>query len=464
MVSDWQQVRLGEIVDFTPKRTIKKGTVAPFISMADVTENSKFITEVFEKEYTGGGSRFANGDTLFARITPCLQNGKCSKVSGMENTETGHGSTEFIVMAAKTPVYDEDYVYYLARLPKFRAYAESRMIGSTGRQRVSWQDLEEYEFAAPPPNERKDIGSFLSNLDDKIELNRQMNETLEAMAQALFKSWFVDFDPVIDNALAAGNAIPDEFAERAKQRKAIEKKDNADIQSLFPDEFEFTEEMGWIPKGWEISTLGQESDFSNGYAFKSKELTAESKDAFHVFKMGHIKRGGGFNYDGTKSYFPIEAAKDLERYLLKKGDLLMAMTDMKSSMALLGHTALMPEDDKFLVNQRVGRLSVKEDATLNYPYIYIYSNLDTTIGELRSRANSGVQVNLSTAEIKATNILVPSRSVHDIFNVKAISFFEKTFLNDRLNRKLAETRDTLLPKLMSGEICISDAEALVENV
>lgn len=464
MVSDWQQVRLGEIVDFTPKRTIKKGTVAPFISMADVTENSKFITEVFEKEYTGGGSRFANGDTLFARITPCLQNGKCSKVSGMENTETGHGSTEFIVMAAKTPVYDEDYVYYLARLPKFRAYAESRMIGSTGRQRVSWQDLEEYEFAAPPPNERKDIGSFLSNLDDKIELNRQMNETLEAMAQALFKSWFVDFDPVIDNALAAGNAIPDEFAERAKQRKAIEKKDNADIQSLFPDEFEFTEEMGWIPKGWEISTLGQESDFSNGYAFKSKELTSESKDAFHVFKMGHIKRGGGFNYDGTKSYFPIEAAKDLERYLLKKGDLLMAMTDMKSSMALLGHTALMPEDDKFLVNQRVGRLSVKEDATLNYPYIYIYSNLDTTIGELRSRANSGVQVNLSTAEIKATNILVPSRSVHDIFNVKAISFFEKTFLNDRLNRKLAETRDTLLPKLMSGEICISDAEALVENV
>ncbi len=216
MVNDWKEVSLGKIVNFTPKRTIKKGTTAPFISMADVTENSKFIKEVFEKEYTGGGSRFANGDTLFARITPCLQNGKCSKVSGMENTEIGHGSTEFIVMAAKMPEYDEDYIYYLARLPKFRAYAESRMIGSTGRQRVSWQDLEEYEFAAPPPNERKDIGSFLSSLDDKIELNHQMNETLEAMVQVLFKSWFVDFDPVIDNALAAGNAIPDAFAERAE--------------------------------------------------------------------------------------------------------------------------------------------------------------------------------------------------------------------------------------------------------
>ena len=324
--------------------------------------------------------------------------------------------------------------------------------------------LNDLKIKLPPLPEQQAIAHILGSLDDKIELNRQMNETLEAMAQALFKSWFVDFDPVIDNALVAGNPIPDELLERAEQRKEIEKADNSDIQNLLPNEFEFTEEMGWIPKGWEISTLGQESDFSNGYAFKSKELTAESKDAFHVFKMGHIKRGGGFNYNGTKSYFPIEAAKDLERYLLKKGDLLMAMTDMKSSMALLGHTALMPEDDKFLVNQRVGRLSVKEDATLNYPYIYIYSNLDTTIDELRSRANSGVQVNLSTAEIKATNILVPSKSVHDIFDVKAISFFEKTFLNDQLNRKLAETRDTLLPKLMSGELRIPDATALVENL
>ncbi len=323
--------------------------------------------------------------------------------------------------------------------------------------------LNDLKIKLPPLPEQKSIAHILGSLDDKIELNRQMNETLEAMAQALFKSWFVDFDPVIDNALAAGNAIPDEFIERAEQRKGIEKKDNSDIQALFPDEFEFTEEMGWIPKGWKISTLGQESDFSNGYAFKSKELTAAPEDAFYVFKMGHIKRGGGFNYDGTKSYFPIESAKDLERYLLKKGDLLMAMTDMKSSMALLGHTALMPEDDKFLVNQRVGRLSVKEDATLNYPYIYIYSNLDTTISELRSRANSGVQVNLSTAEIKATNILVPSKSVHDIFDVKAVSFFEKTFLNDQLNRKLAETRDTLLPKLMSGELRIPDAAAFVDE-
>lgn len=356
------------------------------------------------------------------------------------------------------------YLLFAYLSPQFQEEIRKRTNYGATVERIALKELPSFPIKIPPLPEQKAIAHILGSLDDKIELNRQINETLEAMAQALFKSWFVDFDPVIDNALAAGNAIPDEFIERAEQRKAIERKDNSDIQGLFPNEFEFTEEMGWIPKGWNISTLGQESDFSNGYAFKSKELTTESKDAFHVFKMGHIKRGGGFNYDGTKSYFPIANSKDLERYLLKKGDLLMAMTDMKSSMALLGHTALMPESNKFLVNQRVGRLSVKEDATLNYPYIYIYSNLASTITELRSRANSGVQVNLSTAEIKATTILVPSKSLHDVFNEKAVNFFEKTFMNDQSSRGLAKLRDTLLPKLMSGELRIPDAAVLVDEV
>ena len=465
MVNDWIETTLGDIsIDVSYGYTESANTekVGPkFLRITDIQngvvdwksvpycpiDNSKLDKYVLEK-----------GDIVVART---------GNSTGENYIFTGSEETVYASYLIRFRI-DENianpfYVWYSMRSPNWWAFVNSSKTGSA-QAGANAKVLGLYPLDLPNLDTQKAIAHILGSLDNKIELNRQMNETLEAMAQALFKSWFVDFDPVIDNALAAGNAIPDEFAERAKQRKAIEKKDNADIQSLFPDEFEFTEEMGWIPKGWEISTLGQESDFSNGYAFKSKELTAESKDAFHVFKMGHIKRGGGFNYDGTKSYFPIEAAKDLERYLLKKGDLLMAMTDMKSSMALLGHTALMPEDDKFLVNQRVGRLSVKEDATLNYPYIYIYSNLDTTIGELRSRANSGVQVNLSTAEIKATNILVPSRSVHDIFDVKAISFFEKIFLNDRLNRKLAETRDTLLPKLMSGEIRISDAEVLVENV
>lgn len=464
MANDWCELTLEEsmdaIIDYRGKTPQKTNSGIPLIT-AKIIKSGRIETVnefISEDDYDTWMRRGIpnEGDVVMTTEAPL---GEIAQLDGRKIAL----AQRVITLRGKKDVLDNTFLKYLMISEYVQHQLDGRGTGTTVKG-IKQSELRKVMLKFPSFIEQKAIAHILGSLDDKIELNRQMNETLEAMAQALFKSWFVDFDPVIDNALAAGNAIPDEFAGRAEQRKAIEKKNNSDIQNLFPDEFEFTEEMGWIPKGWEISTLGQESDFSNGYAFKSKELTAESKDAFHVFKMGHIKRGGGFNYDGTKSYFPIEAAKDLERYLLKKGDLLMAMTDMKSSMALLGHTALMPEDDKFLVNQRVGRLSVKEDATLNYPYIYIYSNLDTTIGELRSRANSGVQVNLSTAEIKATNILVPSRSVHDIFNVKAISFFEKTFLNDRLNRKLAETRDTLLPKLMSGEIRISDAEALVENV
>ena len=146
------------------------------------------------------------------------------------------------------------YLYLFLRSKLFEDQVIALQSGSAQPQ-LPIRDIKRVEIKVPSLMEQKAIAHILGSLDDKIELNRQMNETLEAMAQALFKSWFVDFDPVIDNALVSGKPIPDEFIERAEQRKAIEKKDNSDIQGLFPDEFEFTEEMGWIPKGWESVKL-----------------------------------------------------------------------------------------------------------------------------------------------------------------------------------------------------------------
>ena len=451
MVSDWQQVRLGEIVDFTPKRTIKKGTTAPFISMADVTENSKFITEVFEKEYTGGGSRFANGDTLFARITPCLQNGKCSKVSGMENTEIGHGSTEFIVMAAKTPEYDEDYIYYLARLPKFRAYAESRMIGSTGRQRVSWQDLEEYEFAAPPPNERKDIGSFLSSLDDKIELNRQMNETLEAMAQALFKSWFVDFAPVIDNALAAGNAIPDAFAKRAEQRKGIEKKDHSDTQNLFPDEFEFTDEMGWIPKGWAVSNVGTEFNTVGGGTPSTKNSD--------FWENGDISWTTPKDLSGNQSKILLNTDRKITELGLNKisSGLLPIDTVLMSSRAPVGYLALA----KVPVAINQGYIALKCEKILTPEFAIQWA--DSAMDEIKQRAGGTTFAEISKTNFRGIPILVPSQKIIDAYSRDVKDLYNQITSRIENINTLAKLRDTLLPKLMSGELRIPDAETLVDE-
>ncbi|MGP4847078.1 restriction endonuclease subunit S, partial [Marinobacter sp. 1Y8] len=151
------------------------------------------------------------------------------------------------------------FAYYFLKSMDFERYNSGSAVQSLNRNHIH-----PIEISIPPLPEQKAIAHILGSLDDKIELNRQMNETLEAMAQALFKSWFVDFDPVIDNALAAGNAIPDEFMERAEQRKATERKDNSDIQSLFSDEFEFTEEMGWIPRGWLVKNSGDLFDVRDG--------------------------------------------------------------------------------------------------------------------------------------------------------------------------------------------------------
>ncbi len=314
--------------------------------------------------------------------------------------------------------------------------------------------LESFRINLPPLSEQKAIAHILGSLDDKIELNRQMNKTLEEMAQAMFKSWFVDFDPVFDNAIKNKKDVPEELREKLEKRKNVKNKKPLpkDIQDLFPDEFEFTEEMGWVPKGWAVSSFRQECDFQNGYAFKSKELIDEPELGYPVFKMGHIQRGGGFNYEGTKSYFPKERIEEVEKYILRKGDILIAMTDMKSNMAILGHTALMSVNEKFVQNQRVGKLSLKKSSYLDYPYIFILSNHHKTIERQRKKANSGVQVNLTTEGIKDTVILRPSEKIHDIFNKVAKSLLENIFCKENENRDLTSIRDTLLPKLVSGEV------------
>ena len=158
---------------------------------------------------------------------------------------------------------------------------------------------------------------------------------------------------------------------------------------------------------WPKTNLAEVCNFQNGFAFKNSEYVEEGNGAVEVFRMGHILRGGGFNPDGKKVFVSKNQALKLGRYLLDKGDLLMSMTDMKSSMALLGHTARMPMSGQYLVNQRVGRITVKKPEVLDSDFLYYYSNSPEYIGWLRSHANSGVQVNLSTTAILESPIILP---------------------------------------------------------
>lgn len=145
-----QLVRLDEIALINPKRRVTKGTSVPFVEMAALPQNFRDInpSEVETRIAKGAGAHFQNGDTLLARITPCLENGKTAQVDCLEDDSVGEGSTEFIVLCG-IDREDDDYVYYLCRDAEFREYAIGRMEGTSGRQRVSWQSIAAYEFAFP---------------------------------------------------------------------------------------------------------------------------------------------------------------------------------------------------------------------------------------------------------------------------------------------------------------------------
>ena len=136
----------------------------------------------------------------------------------------------------------------------------------------------------------------------------------------------------------------------------------------------------------------------------------------------------------------------------------MAMTDMKDNVQILGNTAIMEVDDQYIVNQRVGVLRCKKECGISYPYIFLLTNSKDFMHDLRSRANSGVQVNLSSTEIKNSPVYIAPRHVYDEFTAIVLPMFEAMISNDIQNQQLAELRDTLLPKLMSGEMDVSSIQ------
>ena len=175
----WRRVRLGDVIDFNPKETLKKNTMSKYVEMAQLQCFARNIIGYSFKEYKGG-TKFRNGDTLLARITPCLENGKTAFVDILEEDEVGFGSTEYIVLRKKEGYTDENYIFYLAISDLFRQIAIKSMTGTSGRQRVQTEVLKNSEIVIPEVNIQKKIASILSLLDEKIELNRKINQNLKS--------------------------------------------------------------------------------------------------------------------------------------------------------------------------------------------------------------------------------------------------------------------------------------------
>ena len=323
------------------------------------------------------------------------------------------------------------WLYYYLKTPKMKKYIESLLSGST-QQYITLKNLRELPIEVPVNIENmKKIVKILENIKKKIELNNKINNNLQEIINLIFKKWFIEFEfPILDGKCY-------------KSSNGIMK----------------NSELGEIPENWKVIKLENIIDFSNGYSIDSKKmLDKEEKNTYKVFKMGNIKPLGGINKDKTKSWLSKEYCTGLEKYISKKGDILMCMTDMKNSdTPLLGHTALIDKNNEFIINQRVGILRCKKEL-VNYPFVYTLTNLDFFVKDIRSRANSGVQVNLSTKGICETPLIFPDKKTLDEFNNITEPIYEKIFKNNDENETLSKLRDNLLPKLMNGEIDLENIE------
>ncbi|MBT8991666.1 hypothetical protein BTH81_06445 [Lactobacillus delbrueckii subsp. bulgaricus] len=222
---DKMKVRLGDVLELNPRESIVKNTIARKISMTDLKPFTRDIP-TFSYEKYSGGAKFRNNDILLARITPCLENGKTALVNILDKDEVAFGSTEYFVLRAKKGLIDPYYLYYLSISQDFRNVVIKSMTGTSGRQRAQKDAILEYKLDLPNIQEQQSIAKQLRALDDKIRLNKQINDNLLDVAQLIFNSMF----PNVNYGTQTIGELTKNFD---KFRKPLSKKQRIEIQGNY---------------------------------------------------------------------------------------------------------------------------------------------------------------------------------------------------------------------------------------
>lgn len=189
-MSVWKEYKFSDFVEINPSVSLNGNEKYSYVEMKDLQDGNKYCFPSTERKPVSG-ARFQNGDTLFAKITPCLENGKICQVQGLKNN-IGFGSTEFFVFRGKQRISDNEFVFYLSRWDEVRSFAVSNFEGTSGRQRVPKNCFDNLYLDLPDFKEQTAIAEVLSSLDDKIDLLHRQNKTLEQLAETLFRQWFVE--------------------------------------------------------------------------------------------------------------------------------------------------------------------------------------------------------------------------------------------------------------------------------
>ena len=399
--NDWGWIKAKDFMLFNPKESIKKGTVVKNVPMDKIEPKTKEIPSYELTEYKGG-VKFRNGDILMARITPCLENGKISQVSILDYNEIGAGSTEFIVLREKEGISDKDFIYYLSNSEYFKEPAIKSMVGSSGRQRVQRDVVENLEIYVPPLETQKKIGKVLSFFDKKISLNKKINKNLDDILDSIFKENFIkEFD-----------------------------NDNND---------------------WKIKNIGELpliiTDYvANGsFASLKENVTILDYEEYAYFIRNTDLKSKSFQKFVNKHSYDF----------LKKSSL-FGNEVIISNVGDVGSVFLCPFLDKPMTLGNNMILVKSRDDAINLNF-YLFLLFRSNYGQyLISTITAGsVQSKFNKTEFKSLELTMPNDELIIKFNNLVSPIFDyKNKISDEIVR-LTKLRDTLLPKLMSGEIDVS---------
>lgn len=388
-MTTWTTYRLGDAVMFNPPERLAKGTIAKKVAMEQLQPFTRAISG-YELAAYSGGSKFRKGDTLMARITPCLENGKTAYVSLLDNDEVGFGSTEYIVLRNIEGVTDDKFLYYFVTNPWFRDIAIKSMVGSSGRQRVQQSLLECLKITLPPLSEQQRIAAILGALDDKIELNRRINANLEEQARGVFKSWFVD---------------------------------NYDEK-------------------WKSGIVSDFYDISIGKTPPRKESQWFSKSPNNIIWVSIADMGNcGMYIANSSEYLSRDAVNKFNIAIIPDNTVLL------SFKLTIGRVVI--TDGEMTTNEAIAHFKTDNPFLVEYTYLalknYKYSNLGST---------SSIATAINSKIIKTMPWIMPNEDAINKFHYTTAPIFETIKNNSKENQLLSALRDALLPKLMRGEIAL----------
>lgn len=463
MGSEWQAFTVGDlgkvVTGKTPSTSVEGnfGIDIPFVSPRDM-DGSRYIYKT-ERCLSEQGASTVKNSVIPENsvIVSCIGSDMGKTAITTSKCVTNQQINSIIVRKE----FEARFVYYnlSARKDEIRGLASG-----SAQPILNKKDFSQLRILLPSLRTQKSIAHILGSLDDKIELNRQINTTLETMAQALFKSWFVDFDPVIDNALAAGNPIPPELAARAERRQQHHTRANtsadaqttpyqplpANIQQQFPDRFVFTEAMGWVPEGWECKSLYSLADYVNGAAYKQFNPNSEQR-GLPIVKIAELKAG----ITASTGFSDIEMP---EKYAIQNEDILFSWSGNPDTS--IG-TFVWTHGDAWL-NQHIFRVTPSESIN-RFFLLALLRHLNPVFAEIaRDKQTTGLG-HVTVKDLKGYLVVVPDTSVMELAASKLEPIFKKSFQTILNCQHVANLRDSLLPKLLSGQLRIPDAEAAVDK-